>query len=729
MHLIAATPWFLNPGQWLVILQVAVGLGFVIFVHELGHFLVAKACGVKCEKFYLGFDIYGLKLVKFQWGETEYGIGILPLGGYVKMLGQDDNPARMAEETRRVQLQKQQFAAADSSGATGSASAAVDHAPPLTHGDLPSEPVSDPHLPYDPRSYMAQSVPKRMAIISAGVIMNVIFAFIMATVAYMVGVHEVPCIVGGTVVGGAAWTEGLQPGDKVLKIGTVENPRFRDLQTGVTLGDLKDGIPFTIDRAAGGAAETVVLRPDTALGIPMIGITSGAQPKLIDQPGAQPTVKWSPARDAKPDFMPGDTFVKINETTISSYRDIDSALVRYAGQPIEVTVERSKSTGTQKDADGEQPPSKDSVVIKVPSTARRDFGLVMPLGKITAVQKGSPAEKAGLQVGDHILLLNNQPVGNPLTLDERLKARAGKSVELEVERMSDDATKKLPITIRPLAPQFTDVLTTISPLPISSLGITCELSTAVAAVEPNSPASQAEIQPGDEIMSVKFVPPAKPVADPDDEDAVSEKPISFGKKLSWSGFMLEGLLFLEPGTKAQFEVKRGEKTLTVQLDTIELHDDQGNVVYSAHRGFNFAPMTEFHRAGLLAGAIRLGKQETIDGLLLVYRFLRKIIETQVPLTGIGGPVEIARQAGLAAQHGIGDLLVFLTMLSANLAVLNFLPIPLLDGGHMVFLIYEGIRRKPASERVIIAFTYAGLVFLLSLMLFVLALDLGLISRR
>ena len=58
--------------------MVAVGLGFVIFVHELGHFVVAKLCGVKCEKFYLGFDIAGLKLCKFRWGETEYGIGILP---------------------------------------------------------------------------------------------------------------------------------------------------------------------------------------------------------------------------------------------------------------------------------------------------------------------------------------------------------------------------------------------------------------------------------------------------------------------------------------------------------------------------------------------------------------------------------------------------------------------------------------------------------------------------
>ncbi len=104
MHLMLANwiVWLATPANWPVVAAVAGGLGFVIFVHELGHFLVAKACGVKCEKFYLGFDIYGLKLCKFQWGETEYGIGILPLGGYVKMLGQDDNPTNMAEENRRA---------------------------------------------------------------------------------------------------------------------------------------------------------------------------------------------------------------------------------------------------------------------------------------------------------------------------------------------------------------------------------------------------------------------------------------------------------------------------------------------------------------------------------------------------------------------------------------------------------------------------------------------------
>src|SRR4029078_4180275 len=94
-------------------LGVAGGVTLLIFVHELGHFLVAKACGVKCEKFYVGFDFLEFKipftnwklprsLLKFQWGETEYGIGSLPLGGYVKMLGQDDDPRNAEHEAARI---------------------------------------------------------------------------------------------------------------------------------------------------------------------------------------------------------------------------------------------------------------------------------------------------------------------------------------------------------------------------------------------------------------------------------------------------------------------------------------------------------------------------------------------------------------------------------------------------------------------------------------------------
>ena len=187
--------WILQPASWLVILQVAIGLGFVIFVHELGHFLVAKACGVKCEKFYIGFDINGWNLGKFTWGETEYGIGILPLGGYVKMLGQDDNPEAAAREAQRAK-------------------------DIIESGDLPPEPTSDQHPAWDPRSYPAQSVPERMAIISAGVIMNVIFAVLLAAWAFGLGVQELTCEVSSVRPGGAAWRAGLLTGDEIVAIGS-----------------------------------------------------------------------------------------------------------------------------------------------------------------------------------------------------------------------------------------------------------------------------------------------------------------------------------------------------------------------------------------------------------------------------------------------------------------------------------------------------------------------------
>ncbi|NCA11194.1 hypothetical protein EBR56_05195, partial [bacterium] len=241
--------WIIQPASWWVILQVALGLGFVIFVHELGHFLVAKACGVKCEKFFLGFDVGGLKLASVKWGETEYGIGALPLGGYVKMLGQDDNPAAAAREAERAR------------GAIAS-------------GDLPPEPVAGPHPAWDPRSYPAQSVPERMAIISAGVIMNVIFAVLMASWAFGLGVKELTCEVSAVRPGGAAWRAGLRTGDEITAIGAVQNPIFSDLQKGVTLGDVSKGVEFTIRRPVDGSTRTLLLRPDTDLGVPTVGVTS-----------------------------------------------------------------------------------------------------------------------------------------------------------------------------------------------------------------------------------------------------------------------------------------------------------------------------------------------------------------------------------------------------------------------------------------------------------------------
>ena len=227
LYLIASILDVARMSSGILILEVAVGLGMVIFVHELGHFVVAKLCGVKCEKFYLGFDIGGWKICKFRWGETEYGIGVLPLGGYVKMLGQEDNPARLKEEIERAK-------AAKAAGGTDSATSAESGGKGKS-AEPPIDIEAAEQALYDPRSYLAQSVPKRMAIISAGVIMNLIFAFVAATVAYAIGVEQVACEVGAVQPGDPAWAADLRVGDQIVDINGEPVDRYRDLQAGVSL--------------------------------------------------------------------------------------------------------------------------------------------------------------------------------------------------------------------------------------------------------------------------------------------------------------------------------------------------------------------------------------------------------------------------------------------------------------------------------------------------------------
>jgi len=268
MPLIFAT----SPFEWLtVILQVAAGLGTVIFVHELGHFAVAKMCGVKCDKFFIGFDIGGYKISR-KWGETEYGIGILPMGGYVKMLGQDDNPANIAEQVRE----------SEASGA----------------GAMATKEITGPDgekFVVDRRSYLAKSVPQRMAIISAGVIMNIIFAFIFAMIAFGMGVPYIPCIVSQTAPGSPAWQAGIRPGDEIVKVSAIENPSFTQLMQNVTLGDLEAGVPFVIRRADSEQEESLLLTPKQGKGLAKVGI---APPNSLRLAKTLPALKGTPAGDA-----------------------------------------------------------------------------------------------------------------------------------------------------------------------------------------------------------------------------------------------------------------------------------------------------------------------------------------------------------------------------------------------------------------------------------------------
>ncbi len=688
-----ASGW-LDLAFWIGILKVAFGLGMVIFVHELGHFVVAKLCGVKCEKFYLGFDIAGLKFCKFTYGETEYGIGILPLGGYVKMLGQEDNPARLREEIERAKQDGDQ--------------------PEESKEDEPKVDIKAAEQAlYDPRSYLAQSVPRRMAIISAGVIMNLIFAVVMAVVAFMpgMGVKRRPCQVGRLLPGEAAWQENLRVGDTILEVAGRKILKFRDMQEAVSLGDdLEQGVPMVVSRPGVDEPFDVTVLPDSSGLLPRIGIFSSSTTTLRDKSPA--VFPGSVADQAQPPLEPGDKIVEINGTPVASFAELHTQLALHREQPLQLIVQRTE---------GKKPESTSTseVQIEVPVKRMRRLGLVMGMGPIRAVQKESPAAKAGIQPGDRITAIDGDPVGDPMTLADRLRRRAGETVALTVERESEPEPLTLEATLREVdwfETLSSDMYGADVPMTAPALGIAFPVLNRVEAVLEDSPAAKAGLQPGDEIVEAILLPPKKPDPKYDDLE-LSEASIEFSEEeRNWPALIFS-LQFYPPDTQIRLNWVRKEEPQTATLDSMVADD-----WFDPDRGFVLQSLDYLQRAESFGGAVRLGAEETLGATLIVYRFLQKI-GTQISPKALGGPITIFRVAKIHADQGTAELLIFLTLLSANLAVINFLPIPLLDGGHMVLLAWEGIRGKPADERVQMALTYIGLVFILSLMVWVIGLDI------
>jgi regulator of sigma E protease len=698
LHLIALGSYFFPILAMLGhILLTVVALGMVIFVHELGHFLVAKACGVQCDKFYLGFDIGGLKLWKYQWGETEYGIGILPLGGYVKMLGQEDNPSRLREEIEQAKLQPPGTAAASDSAAAGGQPSQTDSALEAAQQAL-----------YNPRSYLAKSVPKRMAIISAGVIMNVIFAFVFAVIAYRVGVKEMAAAVGWIMPGEAAWRAGLHTGDQILKVGGKNTAQFLDLKVGVSLGDLQDGVPLVIHRPGESEPLTILVHPDTGLSgrpAPTIGIAPPQSMTLDDEP----TVPGLPAAAAGK-FKPLDQIVAVDGKAVENQLQWEAQLVTHADQPIRVTVLRKKEGD-----DGSLPNAPaERATIDVAPNPIRSLGLVMEMGEITAVQSGSPAEKAGLKPHDRFQWADDPTSPpDPMTLPNRLRQKAGQSITLSVQRDGDSlkAPLKVPVTLRNV--DWLELpMTQNSAMPLPALGLTYQVLNRVQGVVPGSPAAKAGIPVGAVIERAVVYPPKE--GEPGAKDSIKKVKVEFGDKgWSWPG-LFYGLQNYMPGREVELFFEGGR---SVRLRPAPVAD-----WFNPERGFVFRPELVFLKASSFGEAVELGGRKTIDAMTMVVNVLRKL-GTQISATSFAGPFKIFEVTYRASQEGITQLLLLLTMLSANLAVLNFLPIPVLDGGHMVFLAYEGIRRKPASEQVQLVLTYIGLVFILSLMIWVVGLDL------
>jgi regulator of sigma E protease len=712
---------------WTSALQVAIGLGFVIFVHELGHFLVAKACGVKCEKFYVGFDFFDLKignvvilpraLFKYQWGETEYGLGIIPLGGYVKMLGQDDNPANAEREAERTRVYQD--------GDVPNAGQEGDEAH-IPSGDLPPEPTSDtaPAYELDPRSYTAKSVPQRMAIISAGVIMNLIFAVIFAAIAHWPGVEYTPTVVGGVQPGSPAYVAGLRPGDQIIRLNNGERSlehRFdRDLRLAVGLS-AGEKVPVTIGRGEGSGGKEFAEEIDLVL-VPeqndpdqqfaTIGVLPVADSKLASEMPASP----SHPKTLEAGFQGGDRIVgaKIGDETIEPKNGVEFQrfLANHPEATVEVTVARAPE-----DASADAKP--DEKVISLPPSSAKTLGIVMKMMPVDSVQKGSPADAAAIQAGDRLLKWNGEPIRDPRSLDEAALAFAreqpGESATLEIERKG----KPVEISIVPrLRTQSFEQVGRGQPLGVDTLGIAVPVDQEVVSIDPEGPAAKIDLKPGDRITAIDFVVDEAKKKEYEDTYHYRFEKRDLAAKNSWGSVDALVQDQMPPGVALKLTRTRGEASADVTIEPQTVPDR-----YLADRGLNFVALQRLRVATGPVDAVRLGLRETWEGAYMVAFTLKKLFTGEVSVTALGGPLTIVAAAKSQADVSSARFLIFLTLLSANLAVMNFLPIPVLDGGHMMFLIFEGLRGKPLNEKWQMGLTVAGLFMVMGLMVFVMGLDL------
>ena len=638
------------------ILYVALGLGLVIFFHELGHFAVAKWCGVFVERFSIGF---GPILCSFKRGDTEYALSLIPFGGYVKMLGQDDmDPSQLTTE----------------------------------------------EIAQDPRAYSAKNVPQRMGIISAGVIMNVITGMLFFGIAFRFGVDSAPAVVGHAVVGKPAWEKGIRSGDVFTRINGRQTKSFQDILRGTKLsrGDIQiEG------HHADCETFEVVIQPDASGLRRMIGVSDARSLKVAEIGNEVKTtvVPGSPAEAVKDAFREDSLIVSFDGTPIETYAQLQTLLARHRSEVVNLGIKQG-----------------DEVRRVLLKPARfREVGLWMDIEQIAAIQDGSPAAKGGLKVGDKITSVNGVDVGkviNPLHLAEHLEMLAGQEVEIRVKRTVEGSPKLEEVTVK-LTPDDTPAwieypFSDGTPLGIPSIGVAYHLTSNVLKVLPDSPAAKAGVPEGGVLESVKI--------ESDDETynkIFADKSIELKFVDPTKKSMAFALWQLQEVPDAKVTLKFKGDVKQYEIKPVPSKEEW----YIAQRGIYLQPQSQLLIADTWGDAFRMGVYQTQNTGLDIYMTLRNLISRDLSPQNLSGPVGIAKVAYAVSKQGIPQLLMFLGFLSINLAILNFLPIPVLDGGHMVFLIWEGVTRRKPSEKVLIAASYVGMAFVLGLMLFVIYLDI------
>lgn len=319
---------------------------------------------------------------------------------------------------------------------------------------------------------------------------------------------------------------------------------------------------------------------------------------------------------------------------------------------------------------------------------------------IGAVESGSIAAKAGLGAGQEIVAIDGEPTSGWAAVNLQLVRRLGESGSLQVLVREQGSTADSPreLTLDKWLKGADE------PDPIRSLGIRPwrpSLPPVLAELDPKGPAQAAGLKTGDRLVSL-------------DGQALND----------WQ--QVVDTVRTRPDTKILLRVERDGAQIDVPVTLAARGESKAPSGYlgAGVKAIDWPPeMIREVSYGPLA-AIGEGARRTWTMSILTLDSLKKMLFGELSVKNLSGPITIAKVAGASAQSGVADFLNFLAYLSISLGVLNLLPIPVLDGGHLLFYLIEWARGRPLSDRVQGWGIQIGISLVVGVMLLALVNDLG-----